>query len=252
MRLAKFIARAGYCSRRKAEIFIIAKKVLVNGKVIDNLATQIAKDDKVVIEKTLLPDLNELYTLPDTKPRLWALHKIKGTITSSKDPQNRPTVFDDLPNDLPRLISIGRLDYNTEGLLLLTNNGELARFLELPSNNFLREYRCRVFGRLLPEYIDEIENGMVIDGISYKKAKVIVDRQINNISWIRMILSEGKNREIKKILEYFDLEVTRLIRIGYGEFKLGSLRVGEIKEISQTRLSTYLSKLRDFNNYTKP
>ena len=233
IRIAKFIADCGYCSRREAETLILEGAVKVNGQVIETPATFIT-DQSVKINNKLINRQQET--------KLYILHKPKGFLTSTKDPENRPLVFDLIPKNLPRLISIGRLDFNTEGLLLMTNNGDLARYVEHPNTAWIRKYRARVFGKINPEQLKRLENGIKIDGIYYKSIKVEVESQNGANSWLKISLSEGKNREIRKVMEHFGLQVNRLIRTSYGPFNLGNLPVQAIKEVKKSILRDFLPK----------
>ena len=233
IRIAKFIADCGYCSRREAEALILEGAVKVNGQVIETPATFIT-DQSVKINNKLINRQQET--------KLYILHKPKGFLTSTKDPENRPLVFDLIPKTLPRLISIGRLDFNTEGLLLMTNNGDLARYIEHPNTAWIRKYRARVFGKVNPEQLKKLENGIKIDGIYYKSIKVDVESQNGANSWLKISLSEGKNREIRKVMEHFGLQVNRLIRTSYGPFNLGNLPVQAIKEVKKSILRDFLPK----------
>lgn len=226
-RIAKIIANSGYCSRREAERLIADGIVKVNGKIIDNPAILIT-DQSIKINDKLIN--------PKQKPKIWIFHKPKNTIVSNNDPQNRQTIFDILPENLPRVITIGRLDINTEGLLLLTNNGAIARHIELPQTAWSRNYRVRVFGRVNMNELKKLEKGIKINGIKYGSIKVEMEREGDFNSWLKVSLKEGKNREIKKVLEYFGLQVNRLIRISFGPFQLGSLAVGEVKAIEDKML----------------
>jgi 23S rRNA pseudouridine2605 synthase len=227
-RIAKVIARHGICSRREAEELIAEGRVKVNGVVIDTPATLITDhsikvDDKLIAEK---------------KPaKMWIFHKPRGFITTNKDPKARKTIFEILPKNLPRVITIGRLDINTEGLLLLTNDGELARYIELPSSKWTRIYRARVFGIIDMERLRKLQKGIVIDGVKYGGIKVEMEQERDFNSWLKISLSEGKNREIKKVLEHFGLQVSRLIRISFGPFHLGKTAIGEVKEVPKAVLS---------------
>ena len=226
-RIAKIIANSGYCSRREAERLIADGIVKVNGKIIDNPAILIT-DQSIKINDKLIN--------PKQKPKIWIFHKPKNTIVSNNDPQNRQTIFDILPENLPRVITIGRLDITTEGLLLLTNNGAIARHIELPQTAWSRNYRVRVFGRVNMNELKKLEKGIKINGIKYGSIKVEMEREGDFNSWLKVSLKEGKNREIKKVLEYFGLQVNRLIRISFGPFQLGSLAVGEVKAIEDKML----------------
>jgi len=234
-RIAKIIANSGYCSRREAERLIADGIVKVNGKIIDNPAILIT-DQSIKINDKLIN--------PKQKPKIWIFHKPKNTIVSNNDPQNRQTIFDILPENLPRVITIGRLDINTEGLLLLTNNGAIARHIELPQTAWSRNYRVRVFGRVNMNELKKLEKGIKINGIKYGSIKAEMEREGDFNSWLKVSLKEGKNREIKKVLEYFGLQVNRLIRISFGPFQLGSLAVGEVKAIEDKMLK---NTIPDFN-----
>ena len=227
-RIAKVIARSGFCSRRDAEELIAEGRVKVNGVVIETPATLITDhsikiDDKLLMEK---------------KPaKVWIFHKPRGFITTNKDPKARKTIFEILPRTLPRVVTIGRLDINTEGLLLLTNDGEVARYVELPSSKWTRIYRARVFGIIDMERLHKLQKGIVIDGVKYGGIKVEMEQERDFNSWLKISLTEGKNREIKKVLEFFGLKVSRLIRISFGPFHLGKIAVGEVKEVPKAVLS---------------
>lgn len=222
-RIAKLMARAGVCSRRAAEQLIMDGKVKVNGVILTTPATLVDGSETILVNDKPLPTAE--------KTRVWRYHKPRGLITTHKDEKNRPTVFENLPPDLPRVISIGRLDLNSEGLLLLTNDGNFARALEHPSNNWSRRYRVRVHGDVTPEIVAQLAKGTVIDRIKYAPAEIIVDKKQGTNTWITITLHEGKNREIRKLMEAFGLNVTRLIRISYGPFQLGNLEPGEVSEI---------------------
>lgn len=227
-RIAKIIARAGYCSRRDAEKLILEGKVKLNGELVKSPALNVTINDDIVIEgKPLSKVSNE---------RLWLFYKPVGTITTHKDPQGRQTVFDILPLSMPRVVSVGRLDLNTEGLLLLTNNGELARTFELPSNGLKRIYRCRVFGRITPSIISSLAKGVSVDGVNYGKIKATLEKeQTGNNTWVTLELTEGKNREIRNVFEHFGLRVNRLIRTHYGAYSLEGLKIGEVREVKVLR-----------------
>ena len=231
-KLAKFISHTGYCSRRKAEDLIISGVVTVNRQTISNCATIVNVYDKVTIfgKPVVLIDL----------PRLWIYHKIKGTITSYYDPQNRKTVFSQLPKGLPRLISVGRLDYNTEGLLLLTNSPTLAHHLENPHLGLVRKYKCRIFGQLSKTQIEQLKNGITINGTNYNSIIVKFLKNQGHNSWLILSLTEGKNREIRKVIEHFGCQVNRLIRLEYGKFCLNDLAKNSIIEVEHELFKEYL------------
>jgi 23S rRNA pseudouridine2605 synthase len=225
-RIAKVIARAGLCSRRDAESWIAAGRVTVNGEKISSPALNVSSSDIIVVDGKPLP------TAQDT--RLFLYHKPAGFVTTAKDELGRPTVFDNLPKGLPRVISVGRLDLNTEGLLLLTNDGALSRHLELPATGWRRRYRVRVHGTVKQDDLDSLKKGITIDGVKYGPVEASMERAQNaSNTWLTVILREGKNREIRRIMEHFDLKVSRLIRLAYGPFLLGDLPEGAAREVPQ-------------------
>ena len=224
-RVAKRMAAAGLCSRRDAERWIADGRVWVNGEKLLTPACVVGKDDEIVVDGVVLKGKET--------PRMWCYHKPVGLLTTHKDPQGRPTVFENLPKSLPRVISVGRLDLNSEGLLLLTTDGELARSIELPSRGWKRQYRVRIHGQITPEMIKKAAQGVTIDGIHYAPCVIEVEETQSGgkNQWVKVRLTEGKNREIRRLMESFGLQVARLIRISYGPFQLGSLPVGEVREI---------------------
>lgn len=227
-RIAKVIARSGLCSRRDAEKWILEGRVKIDGKIIDKPSINVTDKNIILVDNKPLPNIEE--------EKLWIFHKPKGCITSTKDPQGRQTVFDLLPKDMPRVVTIGRLDYNTEGLLLLTNSGELARHIELPSTGWIRTYKVRAFGNINNKKLEEIEKGVEIEGIKYAPAKIKFESSKNMNHWLLISITEGKNREVRKLLEYSGLTVNRLIRTSYGIFELGKLPVGKTIQIPQKLL----------------
>jgi 23S rRNA pseudouridine2605 synthase len=222
-RIAKVMARVGLCSRRDAELWISQGRVAVNGKKLDTPAVNVTPEDRITVDNKPLAERE--------RTRLFMFHKPRGFVTTDRDPEGRPTIFDALPEGLPRLISIGRLDINTEGLLLLTNDGGLARVLELPSTGWLRRYRVRANGSTDQAKLDELRKGIVIEGIEYAGIEATLDRVQGANVWLSMGLREGKNREIKRVLEHLGLAVNRLIRLSYGPFQLGDLEDGAIDEV---------------------
>ena len=222
-RIAKVMARAGVCSRRDAEAWIAEGRVSVNGKVLDSPAFNVSEADDVRVDGKPL-------AAPE-RTRLFLFHKPRGLVTTARDPEGRQTVFAVLPPDLPRLVAIGRLDINTEGLLLLTNDGGLARVLELPSTGWLRRYRVRGHGIIDQAALDRLAGGVTIDGVDYLGVEATLDREQGSNAWLTLGLREGKNREIKKILEHLGLAVNRLIRVSFGPFELGDLPEGEVMEV---------------------
>ena len=222
-RIAKIISRSGAASRRDAEKMILAGRVKVNGRKIDSPALNINADDEIKIDNAPLRAAEPT--------RLWLYHKPKGLVTSARDEKGRPTVFSALPSDLPRVMSVGRLDLNSEGLLLLTNDGELKRQLELPSTGWMRRYRVRINGRLNAQDLEPLSKGMTVEGAHFKPMMVQFDRQQGANAWITLGLREGKNREIRRSIEHLGFTVTRLIRISYGPFQLRTLAVGTCEEV---------------------
>lgn len=222
-RIAKYLAHAGVASRREAERLIEAGRIKVNGKVLNTPAFKVTSRDKILF------DNKPVGAKP--APRLWRYHKPAGLVTSHKDEKGRTTVFDSLPKSLGRVISVGRLDLTSEGLLLLTNDGELARALELPSTGWVRRYRARAFGSVTQEQLDELKNGIMIDGISTGPIEAELERQQRGNAWITVTLSEGKNREVRRALSELGLEVNRLIRTSYGPFQLAGLQKGGVEEV---------------------
>ncbi|MDX2482141.1 MAG: pseudouridine synthase [Pseudodonghicola sp.] len=222
-RIAKILSRAGVASRREAERMIEAGRVSVNGKVIDSPALNVTDSDRIVVDGKPL-------AAPEPA-RLWLYHKPSGRVTTERDELDRPTIFDDLPEEMPRVMSVGRLDLNSEGLLLLTNDGAIKRQLELPSTGWLRKYRVRIKGRPKDEDFEPLRKGITIDGDKFQPMIVSVDRQQGANAWLTIGLREGKNREIRRAMEEMGFSVNRLIRISYGPFQLGTLKAGAVEEI---------------------
>ena len=222
-RIAKVIARAGICSRRDAERLIAEGRVTLNGDRLKSAAVNVTVRDSIVVNGKPLPREEET--------RLWLYHKPAGLVVSNKDPEGRPTVFQKLRQQLPRVVSIGRLDINTEGLLLLTNDGELARFMELPSTGWIRRYRVRAYGKMDDAALARIANGVEIEGIKYGPVEAKLDKSTGDNLWLTIAIKEGKNREVKKLCEYLGLRVNRLIRVSFGPFALGELERGGIEEV---------------------
>lgn len=235
-RIAKRLARAGVASRRVAERMIGEGRVRVNGRVIDSPALNVGPADRIEVDGKRLPEAEPA--------RLWRYYKPVGLVTSASDEKGRPTVFDRLPDTLPRVMSIGRLDLNSEGLLLLTNDGGLKRRLELPSTGWLRRYRVRVHGAPTPEMMAPLERGMTVDGERFQPMQVHLDRQQGANAWLTIGLREGKNREIRRALEEVGLQVNRLIRLSYGPFQLGQLEPGAVEEVAARVLADQLGEAR--------
>lgn len=234
-RIAKFLARAGVCSRRDAERLIAEGRVKLNGKVLDTPAIKVSAAD------TVLVDGRPVGAAEPT--RVWRYHKPVGLVTTHRDPAGRPTVFENLPASLPRVISVGRLDLTSEGLLLLTNDGELARRLELPANSWQRRYRARAFGRIEQAELDKLKDGLTVDGMRYGPIDAKLERSGTANTWITLTLTEGKNREVRRVLDALGLKVNRLIRVSYGPFQLGTLAPGEVEEVPRRVLKDQLGKL---------
>jgi len=222
-RIAKRLARAGVASRREAEALIAAGRVKLNGKVLDSPAVNVGPADRIEIDGEPIPAIE--------RTRLFLFHKPAGVVTTNRDPEGRRTVFDVLPEGLPRLITVGRLDINTEGLLLLTNDGGLARVLELPQTGWLRRYRVRVHGEVDEKALEGLKQGIAVDGVFYGAIEAALDRRQGSNAWITVGLREGKNREVKNVMAALGLEVTRLIRVSYGPFQLGDLPEGQVQEL---------------------
>jgi len=234
-RIAKRIARAGLCSRRDAERWIADGRVVVNGKTLDTPAFLVTGLDVIVV------DGKTLQGAVDT--RLWLYHKPAGLVTTHKDERGRDTVFDKLPSELPRVVSVGRLDLNTEGLLMLTNDGALSRHLELPSTGWSRKYRVRAMGRVNPKRLEALKKGITVDGVRYGSIKAQMDQGGEGVnSWLTLVLKEGKNREIRRVMEAIDLKVNRLIRTSYGPFELGQLERGGVLEVKEHVMKAQLQK----------
>lgn len=217
------LARAGLCSRRDAERWIADGRVAVNGRTLTSPALNVGPRDRVSVDGLPLPARE--------RTRLWLYHKPKGLVTTARDPEGRPTVFAALPADLPRVVAVGRLDINTEGLLLLTNDGGLARILELPSTGWLRRYRVRAHGTVTEEALGKLKQGVAIDGILYGAVEAAIDKVQGSNVWLTLGLREGKNREVKRLLAHLGLDTNRLIRVSYGPFQIGDLARGEVREI---------------------
>ncbi|MEP2715455.1 pseudouridine synthase [Pseudophaeobacter sp.] len=222
-RIAKVLSRAGVASRREAERMIAEGRVKVNGTKIDSPALNVTDRDRIIVDGKPLPQAEA--------PRLWLYNKPTGLVTSNSDEKGRRTIFDALPEDLPRVMTVGRLDLNSEGLLLLTNDGGIKRRLELPSTGWLRRYRVRINGRPRDEDFEPLRKGMVIEGERFQPMTVALDRQQGANAWLTIGLREGKNREIRRALEDIGFNVNRLLRLSYGPFQLGSLKLGEVEEL---------------------
>lgn len=243
-RIAKVLARAGVASRREAERMIEAGRVSVNGRKINSPALNVSPADKISVDGAPLAEPEQ--------PRMWLYHKPTGLVTTTRDEKGRKTIFDDLPEELPRVMSIGRLDLNSEGLLLLTNDGEIKRRLELPSTGWLRRYRVRMKGTPEDTTFEPLRKGLVIEGERFQPMEVKLDRQQGANAWATVALREGKNREIRRAMEALGLSVNRLIRVSYGPFQLGDLKSGTVEEIKSRILRDQLGLDRDFKPNTSP
>jgi 23S rRNA pseudouridine2605 synthase len=233
-RIAKVVSRAGLASRRDAEEWIVQGRVSVNGRVINSPALDVTANDVITVDGKPLP--------PRERTRLFLFHKPRGLMTTHADPEGRPTVFDNLPDGLPRLISIGRLDFNTEGLLLLTNDGGLARALELPDTGWLRRYRVRAHGEVTQAQLDELKKGVEVEGVKYGSIDATLERDSGANVWLVFAIREGKNREVRNVMAHLGLEVNRLIRVSYGPFQLGELAEGEVEEVKTRVLRDQLGE----------
>jgi 23S rRNA pseudouridine2605 synthase len=232
-RIAKRLSRAGICSRREAERWIANGRVRVDGATITTPATLVTDESDITVDGKKIAEPEQT--------RLWRYHKPAGVICTTSDPEGRPTVFDRLPANMPRTLLIGRLDIASEGLLLLTNDGEVARKLELPETGWLRRYRVRVHGRPDEEQLAALEDGVTIDGIAYGPIRAKLDRQQASNAWVTIGLREGKNREVRRVMEHLGLTVNRLIRLGFGPFLLGNLPSDTVKEVSAKVVAEQLS-----------
>ncbi|MDC0344622.1 rRNA pseudouridine synthase [Alphaproteobacteria bacterium] len=233
MRLSKFLAHRGVCSRRQAEELIGLGQVSVDGVVITTQGTTVTGEETISVSGKPLPK--------EESPAIWIFNKPVSVITSRQDPEERPTIYDLLPNDLLRLVSVGRLDFNSEGLLLLTNYPPLAHYLEKPKHEVERCYRVRIFG-MSPEKIRRAENSLVIDGVRYRPLKVEMGEKGKSSFWVTLTLTEGKNREIRRIIHYLGGSIDRLIRVSYGPFQLGDLRRGKLKKAPSKMVASILEK----------
>jgi 23S rRNA pseudouridine2605 synthase len=228
------MARAGLCSRREAEAWIAEGRVSVNDAKIASPALNVSARDRIAVDGKALPTRE--------RTRLFLYHKPRGVVTTHADPEGRPTIFQALPKDLPRLISVGRLDLSTEGLLLLTNDGGLARVLELPSTGWLRRYRVRAHGSVTQDALDKLRNGVTIAGVRYGAIEATVDRLQGANVWLTFAIREGKNREVRNVLEHLGLQVNRLIRVSFGPFQLGELADGQVEEVKTRVLRDQLGE----------
>lgn len=242
-RLAKRIAQAGVCSRRDAEKMILEGRVKVDGQTISTPAFNVELTNVVSVDGWNLSE--------KPKPRIWGFYKPVGLITTHKDPQGRPTVFDSLPSRMPRVVSIGRLDLNSEGLLLLTTDSTIARYAELPTTQWPRYYRVRVYGEVDPRGLAELKTGITYEGIHYGRVDAEIDRQSGRNTWLYITLYEGKNREIRQVMRYLGLQVNRLVRVAYGPFELGDRLPNDLWEFSYADFSRHFPFLEEINGEVK-
>jgi 23S rRNA pseudouridine2605 synthase len=233
-RVAKVIARAGLASRREAETWVAAGRVAINGSTITSPAVNVGTKDRVSVDGKPLPARE--------RTRLFLYHKPRGLLTTNVDARGRPTIFAALPKNMPRVVSVGRLDLNTEGLLLLTNDGGLARVLELPSTGWLRRYRVRAHGNVTQDALDRLHAGITIEGVRYGAIEATLDRTQGSNVWLTFAIREGKNREVRNVLGALGMQVNRLIRVSYGPFQLGELPAGAVEEVRSRTLRDQLGE----------
>ena len=231
-RIAKRLARAGLCSRRDAERWIAEGRVKVDGEVLTTPACVVTAKSRIEVDNKPLPDAE--------RPRLWRYHKPPAELVTVRDPQGRKTIFESLPKNMPRVVTVGRLDFMSEGLLLLTNDGGLARQLELPANGWVRRYRARVHGTVDPAALAALARGITVEGVHYGPIEARLERQQRSNAWLEIALREGKNREVRKVLAHLDLPVVRLIRIAFGPFYLGELERNDVAEVPAQALDNLL------------
>ncbi|RDD60514.1 pseudouridine synthase [Ferruginivarius sediminum] len=231
-RVAKLIARAGICSRREAERLIEQGRVAVDGEPIDTPSLTLDDPGRITVDGERLP-------APEPA-RLFRYHKPRGVLVAERDPHGRPTIYDRLPQSLPRVMPVGRLDVNSEGLLLLTNDGELKRRLELPATGWIRRYRVRVFGEVDEAALASLNAGITVEGVRYGPIEARLDQRTGSNAWLTVALREGKNREVRRVMEHLGLKVSRLLRIAYGPFQLGAMRPDQVSEIAPKVLAEQL------------
>lgn len=234
-RIAKYLARCGVASRRECEALIEAGKVSVNDQRLTSPAFKVTGRETIRVNRKVVR--------PPEPTRLWRYHKPAGLLTTTTDPEGRPTIYEALPKSLPRTVTVGRLDFNTEGLLLLTNDGELARALELPKNEISRKYRARAHGKITQVQLDTLKDGITVDGVDYAPIEATLERTTGANNWINVTLTEGKKREVRRALESLDMQVNRLIRIDYGPFSLGDLKPGAVEEVAPGTLVSVIGPL---------
>lgn len=237
-RIAKKLSRAGVCSRREAERWISEGRVQVNNITIDTPAIKVSEKDEILVDNIPIP-----------KPsitKIWRFHKPKGCLVTENDPKGRQTIFDILPKSLPRVMAIGRLDYDSEGLLLLTNNGETSRKLELPSTGWLRKYKVRVHGFVNPQDLEKLRNGIKLKDFKTGSIDANLEIQKGANAWVLIGIREGKNREVRRVMDFLGYPVNRLIRLSYGPFQLGNLKRGEVSEINKNVISSQLGMMHKF------
>jgi 23S rRNA pseudouridine2605 synthase len=235
-RIAKLLARAGVASRREVERMIAEGRIALNGEKLATPATLLENLDGVTVDGRSVQ--------PTAATRLFRFYKPQGTLTAAHDPKGRPTIYDRLPAGLPRLVPVGRLDFMTEGLLLLTNDGELKRQLELPRTGVVRTYRARAFGHVTQARLEKLAEGITVEGIHYGSINANLERRTGRNCWIEMSLTEGKNREVRRVLAHLDLQVSRLIRTAYGPLTLHGLEPGNVEEVRETDLQAFRNSLK--------
>ena len=237
-RIAKKLSRAGVCSRREAERWIAEGRIKVNNVILSTPATNVSEKDKILVDNIPLPK--------PSLTKIWRFHKPKGCLVTENDPKGRKTIFQILPKSLPRVISVGRLDYDSEGLLLLTNDGAISRKLELPSTGWLRKYKVRVHGFVNPQDLEKLKNGIKLKDFKTGSIDANLEIQKGANAWVLIGIREGKNREVRRVMDFLGYPVNRLIRLSYGPFQLGNLKRGEVSEINKNVISNQLGMMHKF------
>lgn len=248
-RLSKIIASSGYCARRKAERLILDKRISVDGTIIDNVSYKIDTNNPSTLRERILLDGQPFLEDLEPEVKLWIIHKPKGCLVTKKANEERPTIFELLPPEMSKVVSIGRLDFNTSGLLLLTNSGRLANYLSNPTSSIKRVYRVKVFGNLNPAKFQEIQRGITIRGEHYIASNVTIEEDNAPNSWLKVTMTEGKNREVRKLMQYCGLQVTKLIRTSFGEFSIDGLEPGQWKEIDTTAVAKLTQQMQQATSH---